>query len=62
MVLNPGKCCDMTFGSKFNNNDLLLEDGTTIPSAEQHVVLGITIDSHLNFQSHLKQLCKKVAN
>ena len=61
MVLNPGKCCYMTFGSKFNN-DLLLEDGTTIPSAEEHVVLGITIDSHLNFHSHLKQLCKKVAN
>ena len=62
MVLNPGKCCYMTFGSKFNNNDLLLEDGTTIPSAEEHVVLGITIDSHLNFYSHLKQLCQKVAN
>ena len=62
MVLNPGKCCYMTFGSKFNNNDLLLEDGTTIPSAEEHVVLGITTDSHLNFHSHLKQLCKKVAN
>ena len=62
MVLNPGKCCYMTFGSKFNNNDLLLEDGTTIQSAEEHVVLGITIDSHLSFHSHLKQLCKKVAN
>ena len=61
MVLNPGKCCYMTFGSKFNNNDLL-EDGTTIPSVEEHVVLGITIDSHLNFYSHLKQLCKKVVN
>ena len=34
MVLNPGKFCYMTFGSKFNNNDLLLEDGTTITSAE----------------------------
>ena len=31
MVLNPGKCCYMTFESIFNNNDLLLEDGTTIP-------------------------------
>ena len=38
MVLNPGKCCYMTFGSKFNNNDLLFEDGTTIPSTEEHVV------------------------
>ena len=62
MVLNPGKCYYITFGSKFNNNVLLLEDGTMIPSAEEHVVLSITIDSHLNFYSHLKQLCKKVAN
>ena len=60
MLLNPGKCCYMTFGSKFNNNDLLPEDGTTLPSAEEHLVLGITIDSHLNFYSHLKQLCKNV--
>ena len=49
MVLNPGKCCYMTFGSKFNNNDLLLEDGTTIPSAEEHVVLGITIEFEFEF-------------
>ena len=62
MVLNPGKCCYMTFGSKVAENDFVLEDGSSIPSAQEHVVLGITIDSRLTFYSHLKQLCKKVAN
>ena len=35
---------------------------TTAPSAEEHVVLGITIDSLLTFFSLLNQLCKKVSN
>ena len=38
------------------------EDGTMVPSAEEHLVLGITIDSRLTIFSHLKQLQKKVAN
>ena len=43
-------------------NEFGLEDGTIVPLAEEHVVLGITIDSRLTFYSHLKQLCKKVSN
>ena len=43
-------------------NQFVLEGGTIVPSAEEHVVLGITIDSRLTFYSHLKKLCKKVAN
>ena len=63
MVLNPGKCYYMTFGLNTTKTKFVLENGTTIiPSAEEYVVLGITIDSRLNFYFHLKQLCKKVAN
>ena len=62
MVLNPGKCCFMSLGSNIPNNDLILEDSTKIPSAEEYIVLGITIDNKLTFYNHLKQLCKKVAN
>ena len=62
MVLNPGKCYYMTFGLNTTKNEFVLEDGTIVPSAEEHVVLRIAIDSHLTFYSHLKQLCKKVAN
>ena len=62
MVLNPRKCYYMTFGLSIAKNELVLEDSTIAPSAEEHVVLGITSNSCWTFYSHLKQLCKKVAN
>ena len=62
MVLNPGACYYMTFGLSSTKNEFVLENGTIVPSAEEHVVFGITIDYSLTFHSHLKQLCKKVAN
>ena len=61
MFLNPEKCYYMTFSLNTTKNEFVLEDGA-IASTEEHVVLGITIDSRLTFFSHLKQLCKKVAN
>ena len=39
MVLNPGKCCYMSFGSNPDKSDLILEDSTKIPSAEEYVIL-----------------------
>ena len=38
------------------------EDGTIASSAKEHVILEVTIDSSLTLYSHLKQLCKMVAN
>ena len=63
MVLNPGKCYYMT-SVRLNTtkNEFVLEDGTIAPSAEEHVVLGVTMNSCLTFYSHLKQLCKTVVN
>ena len=52
----------MSLGSNSDNSDLILEDSTKIPSSEEYIPLGITIDNKLTFYSHLKQLCKKVAN
>ena len=57
MVLNLENCCYMTFGSNTTKNEFVLvfnEDGTTVPSTEEYLVLGITIDSRLTFYSHLK--------
>ena len=33
MVLNPGKCYYMTFGSNTTKNEFFLKDGTIVPSA-----------------------------
>ena len=58
MNLNTTKNMNMNT----TKNEFVFEDGTIVPSAEEHVVLGITIDSRLTFCSHLKQLYKKVAH
>ena len=59
MVLNPGKCYYMSFGSSPDKSDLILEDSTKIPSAEEYIVLRVTINNMLAFYKHLKNLCKK---
>ena len=41
---------------------MILEDKIKIPLTLEHEILRIKIDTNLNFYSHLKQLCKKVAN
>ena len=54
MVLNPSKYFYMYLGYKSEINDFILEDRTKIPLTLKHEVLGITIDTNLNFYSHLK--------
>ena len=49
MVLNPGKWCYMSFGSNPDKSDLILEDSTKIPSAEEYLILGVTIDNWMTF-------------
>ena len=58
-VLNTGKCCYMSFSFNPDKSDLILKVSTIIPSAEEYVVLGVTIDNRLTFYNHLKNLCKK---
>ena len=41
----------MCLGSKFKINDFILEDRTKIPLILEHGVLGIKIDTNLNFYS-----------
>ena len=52
----------MTFGLKTTKNKFVLEDGTIVPFAEEHVVLGITTNFSLILYPYLKQLWKKAAN
>ena len=62
MLLNLSKCFYFYLDLKSVINYFILEDRTKIPLTLEHEVLGITIDTYLNFYSHLRQLCKKVAN
>ena len=62
MVLNPSKCFYMCLGSKSEINDFILVDRTKIALTLEHEALEAMIDTNLNFYSHLKQLCKKIAN
>ena len=63
MVLNLVKCYYMTSGPNTTKMNFSLKMAQLyLLSAEKHAVLKITIDFHLTFYSHLKQLCKKVAN
>ena len=60
MVLNPGKCYYMSFGFNPEQSDLILEDSTKIPSAEEYVILGVTIENKPTFYNHLKNLANKL--
>ena len=62
MVINPGKCYYMNLSLNTIKNEFDLEDATIVPSAEEHIVSETTVDAHFTFYSHLKQLCKKIAN
>ena len=62
MVLNPGKCCYVSFGSNSNKSNLMLEDSTNIPSVEEYIVLEVAVDNNSTFYSHLEQLCNEVEN
>ena len=56
-VLNPGKCCYMSFGSNPDKSDLILKDPfAKIPSTEEYAILGVTKDDRLAFYNHLKNL------
>ena len=39
----------------------LTVDGNTIEQVSEHRVLGVTVDEHLKWQSHIHILCKKIA-
>ena len=58
MVLNQTKCHYLSIGrntedNKFEFDNLLLEN------SKEEVVLGITIDNKLTFDSHIKNTCRK---
>ena len=60
MILNPEKCHYMCLGKDFAS-DLLRFCGEDLVASELESVLGILIDSKLNFENHIKPLYNKAS-
>ena len=57
MKANPGKCHLLLS----NKSPEVCIDGIQITSSTAGTLLGITIDSELNFENHLSAICNKVS-
>ena len=58
MVLKQKKCHYMCIGRN-NENDKFESDNLILENSKEEVVLGITIDKKLTFDSHIKNICRK---
>ena len=58
MKANPVKC-QLLLSSK--SPEVVSTDGIQITSSTAETLLGITIDSELNFENHLSAICNKVS-
>ena len=59
MVLSPNKCSFMLFGLKNELQTDLVSNNATSKNNKEGKVLGITIDSKLDFSMHLTSITKK---
>ena len=58
IVLNPGKCHYTVIGDDGPSHKIILNNNE-IASSDEEKLLGIVLDSKLNFESHITSLCKK---
>ena len=59
MILNPQKCHYMSIGNNAENDKFEFED-LCLENSEEEVILGITIDNKLSFDSHIKKICRNI--
>ena len=60
MSANPSKFQIMFLGLKGAKKLCLNINGHLIPSSEHVKLLGVNIDNSLKFETHVKEICKKV--
>ena len=59
---NPDKFQAIAIGPKTNKHNLSFDlKGNKITCEENVKLLGITVDSHLNFDKHISEICKKAS-
>ena len=58
MALNSKKCHFMCIGRDGENETFTYKD-VCYKNSKEEVILGITIDNKLNFDSHIRKMCKK---
>ena len=58
MTSNPGKCHYMVIGCRDLLHEIMLNNNK-ITSSNEEKLLGIFLDSKLNFESHITSLCRK---
>ena len=58
MLLNSGKRHDIVIGDSGHYYKIILNNNE-IASSNEEKLLGILLDSKLNFESHITSLCKK---
>ena len=56
MTFNPGKCLYMVIGSKDLSHEIMLNNNKI---SNEDKLLGIFLDSKLNFESYIGSLCRK---
>ena len=58
MVLNPGECHYIVIGDDDPSHKVILNNNE-ISNSNEEKLLGILLDSKLNFESYIISLCKK---
>ena len=51
----------MCLGKNLDDNELINFNNLTIKSSKEVEILGIQIDNNLNFNNHLKSICRKAS-
>ena len=58
MVLNPEKCHFMCLGPNISTNENFTYKQFKLENSSEEKLLGVKIDKNLNFDSHIKDICK----